>query len=184
MPSDHLPLLMVGLGNPGEAYRFTRHNAGFLWIDALQKQLAFPDFQIKKKGEQSEGIYHQRRMILLKPLTFMNLSGSAVVPIQHFYKLPMQSIVVIYDDLELPLGSYKIQQGGSPKGHNGLRHIESTVGKETWRLRLGIGRPENREQVADYVLSRFSAEELKMMDAVIARTVDGFLAGSLLFWTT
>lgn len=184
MPSDPLPLLMVGLGNPGETYRLTRHNAGFLWIDALQKQLAFPDFQIKKKGEQSEGIYHQRRMILLKPLTFMNLSGSAVASIQQFYKLPMQSIVVIYDDLELPLGSYKVQQGGSAKGHNGLRHIESTVGKETWRLRLGIGRPENREQVADYVLSRFSAEELRILDGVIAQTVSGFAEGCLSFGTT
>ena len=164
--------LIVGLGNPGPKYLWTRHNAGFMVIDRLS---AISGLSVSRKnflGLSGEGAYAGSRLILLKPQTFMNLSGRSVAEALRFHKLSLQDLVVIHDDLDVPFGQLKVKEGGGHAGHNGLRSlIQELGGNEFFRLRVGIGRPEHGD-VVNYVLTNFSGDEMQALPAVLDGTVD------------
>jgi PTH1 family peptidyl-tRNA hydrolase len=153
--------LIVGLGNPGAEYLYTRHNAGFIFVDYFSESEKFPAFRGRFDSLCSENILFGNKVILQKPQTFMNLSGRAVGQIVSFYKISPEKIIVFHDDIELQPFDVRIKFGGGHGGHNGLKSIDSTIGKDYWRVRLGVGRPSIKEQVVDYVLSRFPKTELE-----------------------
>ena len=160
-------MLIVGLGNPGPDYENTRHNIGFMVIDELIARHS----ATKLSSSSFEGeLYKYKNHFLLKPLTYMNLSGNSVVKVKNFYKL--EDVVVIHDDLDLGFGALRFKKGGGDGGHNGLKSIDSTIGKEYIRVRMGIGKPEHKGEVASYVLSAFSDENKKCLEAFIKRAVD------------
>lgn len=156
-----MPVLLVGLGNPGAEYASTRHNTGFLFLDFLAEQLEVASW--KSQFEGLVAAVHSPdlgRLILLKPQTFMNASGRSVVACVNFFKLTPQQLVVFHDDLDVPVGVYKVKKGGSHGGHNGLRDIHRALGTDAYlRVRLGIDRPNDKSLVRDYVLSTFSQLE-------------------------
>lgn len=153
--------LIVALGNPGEQYLRTRHNAGFLFLDHVVDRYGIADYQAKFKGAFTKGTIENKDLYFLKPLTYMNLSGNSVKAICQFYKISSEDILVIHDDLDVPLGTIKIKKAGSSGGHNGIKSIEQCLGTQNfWRLRIGIDRPPLKEQVADYVLSNFTNNEI------------------------
>jgi peptidyl-tRNA hydrolase, PTH1 family len=157
--------LLVGLGNVGREYQATRHNFGFLTLDQVLADYNFCEQSKKFKSEVFSGEIAGKKIIALKPQTFMNLSGLAVVEAAAFYKVSPESILVLHDDVDLALGKIKVKIGGGHAGHNGLRSIDEAIGKNYMRLRLGVGRPENKEfETADYVLGKFSKEEIKIVD--------------------
>lgn len=160
--------LIVGLGNPGTQYLTTRHNAGFWVADALARAHGFPAWQAKHKGHVTKGKLAGEDLVLLKPQTFMNLSGESVQPAAAFYKIEPQDILVIHDELDLPPGHLRHKVGGSDAGHNGLKSISKLLGTPNYsRLRIGIGRPEHKSAVADYVLQKpTAAEELALIESV------------------
>lgn len=164
--------LIVGLGNPGKKYENTRHNFGFMLADELARAKGF-DFtsSLKFQGEFAElrDKVHDK-IFFLKPTTFMNLSGEAVLPVMQFYKIAPEDVLVIHDDLDLPLGSMRLARKGSPGGHNGLKSIIQNLGtQEFCRLRLGIGRPKFvGQEVVDFVLQKFSKDERPLVDEVLA----------------
>lgn len=152
--------LIVGLGNPGSRYDGTRHNIGFALVD----RLARGGWREKGNALTAEGRVGSSSVLLLKPLTYMNLSGAAVTPLVQFHKLTPGEIVVVHDDIDLPLGTVRLKQGGGDGGHNGLKSVTQHVGPDYVRLRLGVGRPdptvaEGPREVADWVLARFDAAE-------------------------
>lgn len=167
--------LLVGLGNYGEQYQFTRHNFGFLLLDALIDEYALDSVGTKHKSDFFMGDYESEKIIAIKPQTYMNLSGSAVASAANFFKVQKQKILVLHDDLDLPLGKLKIKFGGGNAGHNGLKSIDESIGVDYIRLRLGIGRP-NKETVSisDYVLSRFTNSELRRVEAIIKLIASNF----------
>lgn len=154
--------LIVGLGNPGDQYAKTRHNIGFRVLDSLQL-----DFH---KGFQ--GLYAKSGdQLYLKPQTFMNRSGDSVLAALSFHKIKPEDMIVIHDELDLPFGVVKLKKSGGHAGHNGLRDIMRLIGPDFNRIRMGIGKPEHKTQVADYVLSPFSASEEKQVSELIAEAV-------------
>ena len=157
--------LVVGLGNPGPKYAHTRHNIGFLVIDQLADQLGVQLTQQKFNGHYGQGSLPTGAPItLLKPQTFMNLSGKSVAPCAQFFKIPPERIIVVHDELEFPFGVIKVKVGGGHAGHNGLKSINASMGTNAFlRLRVGIGRPQ-RGSVSDYVLSSFSADDSVWLD--------------------
>jgi peptidyl-tRNA hydrolase, PTH1 family len=174
-----LPRLIVGLGNPGAKYDRTRHNIGFEVIDALVKR--YPDASLVEnkrfQGTAAEFRSSGERTVLLKPTTFMNLSGQAVRAVLDWYKLEPESVLVVYDDMDLPTGKLRLRLSGGAGGHNGMKSIIAHLGtKEFPRLRLGIGathKGEERDQaVVSHVLGRFAPEDRKIVDAVIPMAVD------------
>lgn len=165
--------LVVGLGNPGKDYANTRHNAGFWFVEALaqQHQAAFSP-EKKFAGDIARCKWDGRELWLLKPMTFMNLSGQAVQAFAQFYKIPLANILVAHDDLDLPVGVVKLKAGGGHGGHNGLRDIiEKCGGNEFMRLRFGIGHPGDRSRVTDHVLNKVSRED----DALIKGAINSAL---------
>lgn len=153
--------LIVALGNPGERYLKTRHNAGFLLMDHLVSTLGITDYQAKFKGAYTTADLNNQKVGFLKPLTFMNASGSSVQACCQFFKLEAKNIIVFHDDLDLPFADIKVKFGGSSGGHNGIKDIQNTLGtSDFWRLRIGIDRPPLKEQVSDYVLAPFSEADL------------------------
>ncbi|MEQ9115849.1 MAG: aminoacyl-tRNA hydrolase [Rickettsiales bacterium] len=158
--------LVVGLGNPGQKYQFNRHNAGFLLVNEIARQYQFGNSQSKFDGEFFKGDLNSKKVILVKPQTFMNLSGKAVSKFQQFYKIDPDKTLVAYDDLDVPFGKVKVSIGGGTAGHNGLKSINSIVSNNYVKLKIGIGRPEHQSQVESYVLSDFSDEEKKHLDKV------------------
>lgn len=148
--------LFVGLGNPGNRYENNRHNIGFKVIDKLVDH--FGAIDISKTAFCGE-LSKSNQLLFLKPTTFMNLSGKSLQAVQNFYKIDIDNIIVIHDDLDLPFGAVRFKKGGGHGGHNGLKSIDSMIGKEYIRIRMGIGKPEYKTQVADYVLSDFSPDE-------------------------
>jgi peptidyl-tRNA hydrolase, PTH1 family len=164
--------LIVGLGNPGSRYQWTRHNAGFMVLDRLSH---LAGISVAKKGFSAlsgEGFWHGHRLILLKPQTFMNLSGRSVAEVARFHKIPCEEIVVVHDDLDIPFGNVRLKKGGGHGGHNGLRSILSDYGTGDFiRLRIGIGRPV-RGDVVDYVLQPFSANEIQDLASVLDGAID------------
>lgn len=155
--------LIVGLGNPGAEYAATRHNIGFMAIDQIASG---GNFSSKFQSEVMSVTLAGEKCILLKPQTFMNLSGKAVQAAMAFYKIPPAQLVVLHDELDLPLGKIRIKLGGGANGHNGLKDIDQMIGPNYWRIRLGIGHPGMKEQVHGHVLGRFTAEERTEADKV------------------
>lgn len=164
--------LIVGLGNPGPEYEFTRHNAGFWFVDELARQakLSFK-FETKLQGavcKYPAAGSPPRDCWLLKPHTFMNKSGQPIASLAGFYKIPAENILVVHDDLDLPPGTVRLKQGGGHGGHNGLRDIIAHSGDNFLRLRIGIGHPGKGNDVVNYVLKRAPAAEQKLIDAALA----------------
>jgi len=157
--------LIVGLGNPGRQYEKTRHNAGFLFLDALAQELGFSwSNESRFKGLFAEGSVASEKIMLLKPSTFMNRSGQSVGKIARYYKLLPEEILVVHDELDFNPGVVKLKQDGGHAGHNGLRDIIAHLGsKEFYRLRIGIGRPAAEKVIADFVLSSPSKEEWELL---------------------
>lgn len=160
-----MQFLIVGLGNPGPEYENTRHNIGFEIVDKLAAK--FSD-ELTKKGYGSlytEINYSGNKLYLVKPQTFMNNSGKAVYEIKRFFKIPTQNMIVIYDELDIPLGTLKIKLGGGSAGHNGIRSIINSTGEEDFtRIRFGIGKPLTRDKTANHVLSMFGKDEKQAVD--------------------
>ena len=174
--------LVVGLGNPGSRYARNRHNIGFMAADAIARRHGFPAFRSRFKGELSEGVIAEEKRLLLKPQTFMNDSGEAVLAAAQFYKIPPEEIIVLHDELDLRPGKLRVKRGGGNAGHNGLRSIDALLGPDYWRVRLGIGHPGVKELVYPYVLQNFPAEEATgwvapLLDAV-AETIGLLLSGA------
>lgn len=165
---------IVGLGNPGKKYEKTRHNIGFMVIDELIRRNHWgPLKKSKFSGEHIEKHINGEKIIVLKPLTFMNLSGKAVQAITDFYQVDSSEVLVVYDDLDLPTGKIRLRQKGGHGGHNGIRNIIEQLGtKEFKRLRVGIGRPEDATPVVNYVLSPFSNNEKDNIQKSIEKSVD------------
>jgi PTH1 family peptidyl-tRNA hydrolase len=156
-------MLIVGLGNPGPEYENTRHNIGFMVIDELIKRynahaLSSSSFDGELYKFQNTCVSLENHF-LLKPLTFMNLSGKSIVAVKNFYKI--EEVVVIHDDLDLPFGTLRFKHGGGHGGHNGLKSTDGEISREYARIRMGIGKPEHKTQVSSYVLSNFNADEEK-----------------------
>jgi PTH1 family peptidyl-tRNA hydrolase len=162
--------LIVGLGNPGSKYQDSRHNIGFLVIDAIIKELN--STPINKKSFNSL-LYKSDDLLFAKPQTYMNLSGESVSAISRFYKC--DKIITIHDDLELDFGAIRYKQGGGNGGHNGLKSIDSMIGKEYLRVRIGISKPENKHIISSYVLSKFSDKQSAYLDDIISYAKDGAL---------
>lgn len=158
--------LLAGLGNPGNKYDKTRHNIGFMVIDALADE----KWQGNKNLQSS--VAHRAHTVLIKPQTFMNKSGLAVSAAAHFYQVDLADLIVIHDDLDLPFGKLRIQKGGYSAGHKGIESITTTLGSQDFiRLRIGVGRPNENEEIEDFVLSPFSKEEFKKLSGVVALAV-------------
>lgn len=166
--------LIVGLGNIGMEYTDTRHNAGFWFVDELAHQHKAV-FKTEKKFfcDIAKVVINRREIRLIKPTTFMNLSGQAVAAVAHFYRVHPDEILVVHDELDLPCGSLKIKQGGGNNGHNGLKDIQAKLGTPNfWRLRLGIDRAGDKNQVVSYVLKKPTAEQQVKIDESIVRALD------------
>lgn len=166
--------LVVGLGNPGERYEDTRHNVGFLTIDALAERKQVPVQRLKYRALTNLVELGGVKVLLMKPVTYMNLSGEAVGDAARFYKIPPERVLVISDDVSLPLGKLRIRKSGSAGGHNGLKNIILHLGTEGFpRLKIGVGgKPHPDYDMADWVLSKFTGEDKKLIDAAIERAAD------------
>ncbi len=160
--------LIVGLGNIGEKYQLTRHNIGFMVIDEITKNLSTSNIQ---KSNFHSTLEKSGYDLYSKPTTFMNNSGMAVHAIKEYYKLGIEDIIVIHDDIDLPFGTVKFKIGGGHGGHNGLRSIDAHIGKEYIRVRIGVGKPKDKADVANYVLDNFTKEELNKLPDIINHTI-------------
>ncbi len=160
--------LIAGLGNIGEKYNFTRHNVGFLVIDEITKNLTTSNIN---KSNFNSTLLKSGYSLFAKPTTYMNNSGIAIRAIKDYYNIENEDIIVVHDDLDLPFGTVKFKIGGGHGGHNGLRSIDSHIGKDYIRVRIGIGKPQDKSQVANYVLSDFTKEELNKLEDIITHTI-------------
>lgn len=151
--------LFVGLGNPGTQYQNHRHNIGFMAVDEIIRRFSFGNSQKKYKGEISQGEISGHKVLALKPQTYMNLSGESVQAAAAFYKIKPERIIVFYDELDLEPSKVRVKKAGGAGGHNGIRSIDQHLGKNYWRVRLGIGHPGDRDRVTGYVLGNFSSED-------------------------
>lgn len=160
-------LLIIGLGNPGSEYTNNRHNVGFHMVEAIAESVASNSFRkMASIADVSSFFFEKKKIILAKPLTFMNLSGRSVRFLIDFYKLPIDKVIVFHDDIDLPFGRVKIKKGGGNGGHNGLKSIDNLAGKDYWRIRIGVGRPAEKSMIVSYVLGNFSEEERIKLDSI------------------
>ncbi|MFJ8044457.1 aminoacyl-tRNA hydrolase [Kitasatospora sp. NPDC096147] len=166
------PWLVVGLGNPGEQYARNRHNIGFMVADLLAERIGARFKAHKSRAQTAEGRIGGRRVVLAKPMTFMNLSGGPTTALRDFYKVPTGAIVAVHDELDLDYAALRLKLGGGDNGHNGLKSITKSLGPEYHRVRCGIGRPPGRMEVADFVLKDFSSTERKELDWFVDRSAD------------
>lgn len=166
-------LLFVGLGNPGTKYAKNRHNIGFMALERIAEDHGFGPWKQKFQAELCEGRLGAEKVILLKPLTFMNLSGQSVGEALRFYKLTPQDITVFHDELDLAPGKARVKMGGGHAGHNGLRSIHQHIGEDYQRVRLGIGHPGRKELVAQYVLQDFAKADAEWLDDLMRGLSDG-----------
>ena len=165
--------LIVGLGNPGREYELTRHNIGFMAIDELAKRWNISLNEQKFKGVFGAGFVNGEKVILLKPLTYMNLSGESIRPLMDYYKIDVEDFVVMYDDLDIPVGKLRLRMKGSAGGHNGVKSTISHLGtQEFQRIRMGIKSKKNGMKVVDYVLGRFTSEEILDVNYSIEKAAD------------
>lgn len=172
------PWLIVGLGNPGPEYAMNRHNVGFMVVDLLAERIGG---KFKRAGKaQAQALEGRmgpvgpagRRVILAKPMSFMNLSGGPVNALRDFYKVPVANVVAVHDELDIDYGTLRLKLGGGDNGHNGLKSMTKAMGAEYHRVRFGIGRPPGRMQVADFVLKDFASAERKELDYFVDRAAD------------
>ena len=167
------PIMIVGLGNPGPTYRHTRHNVGFLAIDKLSDALNIQVKRLKFKAMLGEGRFGESKVVLVKPMTFMNESGRAVAPLVHFYKLPLSNLLVIHDDLDLPFGTLRLRPSGGTSGQRGMASIITLLGTQEFpRMRLGIGRPPGQMDPVEYVLKDFLPSEQDLLNIVLQTAVE------------
>ena len=164
--------LFVGLGNPGERYKLTRHNVGFMVLDKLIQKTTVEGWDKKFDSFFNKIIIDQKSIILLKPLTFMNVSGHAVQKVKKFYDIEPNNIIIIHDDIDLELGKIKLKKGGGDGGHNGLKSIIKLIGSEFNRIRIGVGRPE-KINISSYVLNDFHEEEISLLKKIILKSCKG-----------
>jgi peptidyl-tRNA hydrolase, PTH1 family len=173
-------LLLVGLGNPGARYVGTRHNVGFMAVQAIAKRHGIGPWRRRFQGVACEGTLGGARVLLLLPGTYMNESGRAVAEAAHFYKLPLADITVFHDEIELAPGKVRVKVGGGIAGHNGLRSISEHIGNDYRRVRIGVGHPGHKDLVEHYVLSDFAKSEQRWVEAlteILADNVDFLVRG-------
>jgi PTH1 family peptidyl-tRNA hydrolase len=174
--TDESPWLVVGLGNPGKEYAGNRHNVGFMVADVLASRVGAKFGRSKRAhAEMAEGRlgFGGPKLVLVKPLTYMNLSGAPVVSLAQFFKVPVSNVIAVHDELDVPFGQVRAKRGGGEGGHNGLRSMSKSLSsKEYARVRFGIGRPPGRQDPADYVLSDFSGAERKELEFLVDRAAD------------
>ncbi|WP_409471596.1 aminoacyl-tRNA hydrolase [Streptomyces sp. HC307] len=172
------PWLIVGLGNPGLEYAMNRHNVGFMVADLLAERVGG---RFKRAGKAQAQVVEgrigppgpaSRRVILAKPMSYMNLSGGPVNALRDFYKVPVANVVAVHDELDIDYGTLRLKLGGGDNGHNGLKSMTKVMGSDYHRVRFGIGRPPGRQQVADFVLKDFSSGERKELDYFVDRAAD------------
>lgn len=172
------PWLIVGLGNPGPEYAANRHNVGFMVADLLAERIGG---KFKRAGKAQAQVLEgrigapgpaSRRVVLVKPMSYMNLSGGPVNALRDFYKVPVANIVAVHDELDIDYGTLRLKLGGGDNGHNGLKSMTKAMGPDYHRVRFGIGRPPGRMQVADFVLKDFSSTERKELDFLVDRATD------------
>ncbi|GHA19163.1 peptidyl-tRNA hydrolase [Streptomyces spiroverticillatus] len=176
-PDPSAPWLVVGLGNPGGEYAANRHNVGWMVADLLASRIGGKFKSHKARAQVLEGRIgppgpYNRRVVLAKPLSYMNLSGGPVTALRDFYKIPTANIVAIHDELDIDYGVLRLKLGGGDNGHNGLKSMTKSMGPDYHRVRFGIGRPPGRMQVADFVLKDFSSAEKKELDYFVDRAAD------------
>lgn len=180
-PTGTIDYIIAGLGNPGREYENTRHNAGFLALDVLALKYGCKVNRIRFKGRTGECTISGRRCLLLRPSTFMNLSGQSVTGAMQFYKIPPERTVILFDDISLDMGAMRIRRKGSDGGHNGMKNIIYLSGSDRFpRIKLGIGKkPHPDYALKDWVLSRFSRQELEELQPVLDRTAEavGLIVG-------
>jgi PTH1 family peptidyl-tRNA hydrolase len=170
--ANYQPILIVGLGNPGRKYARNRHNAGFMTADRLARRRELAFARQKGKAKVAEGVLAGRRAILAKPQTYMNLCGDSVAALARFFQIPAERVLVVCDDLDLPLAQLRLRPNGGSGGHKGLKSIIERLGSQAFpRLRIGIGRPVHGDPV-DYVLQDFTADEWSDVDAALDRAAD------------
>lgn len=165
--------LLAGLGNPGPKYANNRHNVGFMALDAIADSHAFSPWRQKFQGQLSEGRFGSDKVLLLKPETFMNLSGQSVSEAMRFYKLGPDDVIVFHDEIDLAPGKCRAKSGGGHAGHNGLRSIHQHIGPDYHRIRIGVGHPGQKEQVPGYVLHDFSRSDEQWLQALLDGIADG-----------
>jgi PTH1 family peptidyl-tRNA hydrolase len=166
------PLLIAGLGNPGAQYARNRHNAGFILADEIHAHYRFAPWKAKFDGLLSEGTLSGRKTYLLKPQTYMNLSGDSVGPALRFFKLPLSALVVLHDEIDLAAGKIKVKTGGGDAGQNGLRSITATLGPDYRRVRIGIGHPGEKSQVTGHVLGNFTKDDIEWLRLLVGAMVE------------
>ena len=173
--------VLVGLGNPGKEYQDNRHNIGFMVIEEIAREYGLPAFSKKFEGELTEGRIDGEKVVLVKPMTYMNLSGQCVQKVARFYKVTPNRIVAFHDELDLAAGKMRVKKGGGAAGHNGLKSMDQHLNSQDyWRVRLGIGHPGDKERVTGHVLGDFSKEEEKWLPdwiGALAKNVPLLMAG-------
>lgn len=167
--------IIAGLGNPGKQYEYSRHNAGFLCIDILSNRYSFKTDRIKFNALCADVMINSKRCLVMRPQTYMNLSGDAIKAAADFYKIPSERIIVIYDDIDLPVGALRIRRKGSAGGHNGIKSIISRLATDEFpRLKIGVGAKPNPDyDLKDYVLGTFSKEDREILKTTMAKACDG-----------
>lgn len=174
--NDNAVYLIAGLGNPGSEYRRTRHNVGFVLLDRLAERLGVKFSRLESKALVTKGERDGRRIVLAKPQTYMNLSGQAIGSLARFYKTPLTNLLVVYDEVDLPLGTVRLRAEGGSAGHKGMASIIERMGtQQIARMRLGVGRPPGRMEAASYVLQDFPAAEQELLLMALDRGVDAAL---------
>jgi PTH1 family peptidyl-tRNA hydrolase len=168
--------LLIGLGNPGREYRDNGHNVGFMLIDRLAVRLDARGMKVQSKAIVTTAMYQERKLLLAKPQTYMNLSGHSAQGLLNFYKIPVENMIVAHDDLDIPFGTIRIRPKGGPGGQKGMASTIEQLGTNGFpRLRIGIGRPPGRMDPAAYVLQDFSREEMRSLSEIIDRAADAAL---------
>jgi PTH1 family peptidyl-tRNA hydrolase len=180
--TDTDKFLIVGLGNPGREHKANRHNIGFMTVDRLAAACQISMAKVQNKALTGNGRCANKSVILAKPQTYMNRSGDAVGPLANYYKIPPERVLIIYDELDLPLGTLRMREKGGTGGHNGMKSIVKHLGKDFPRMRLGIGRPSGKMPPAAHVLQDFSKDELPVVDELLdeaVRAVETFLLNGI-----
>lgn len=175
-----MTFLLIGLGNPGKDYARNRHNIGFVALDAIAERYRFGAWKKSFGGQAAEGTIGTQKVHAFKPASYMNLSGGPVSEIARFYKIPLERIIVVHDEIDLPLGRLRIKRGGSSGGHNGLKSLDECIGADYLRVRIGVGHPGDKDEVSNHVLSDFAKAErplVTQMTDEISQHIGLLLAG-------
>jgi len=166
--------LIVGLGNPGREYEMNRHNIGFMALDAIGNEFGTGNEKNTFQSVMRNATIHGKQVLLQKPQTYMNLSGEAVGAAARFYKIPVENIIILHDELDIPAATIRIKQGGGAGGHNGIKSTDQHIGNNTWRIRLGIGHPGDKDRVTGHVLGNFTNEELDWVEPMLKKLANNF----------